>query len=144
MLNTKVTDMHTQHKRIHVLLSKLGLMEQKPSLVSSFTNGRTERSSEMTEAEAKGLATWLQQQTNGMNSGELVSCDRMRKNLIAIAYEMGWASPGNSQKAIADIDKFCQSEKSPFKKPLMQHTHMELVQLVTQFKQMYKKHLNSI
>jgi hypothetical protein len=48
------------NKRLHALLSKQGLMEQKAVLVSNFTEGRTESSKEMTDGEVIQLIEALE------------------------------------------------------------------------------------
>lgn len=59
-----------QNKVLHALLGKRGHdKEAKQALVYAFTNQRTTHSSEMSEAEAKGLIDHLQNTGNASNSG---------------------------------------------------------------------------
>lgn len=130
----------TQIKRLHVLLHQTGNTKNKANMVFGFTEGRTEHSSEMTDEEAAELIDHL---VKSGPSKKMDAANKMRRKIISQAYEMGWAKPGNWKGAIAAIDKFCTSEKGKFKKRLQEHSYSELVQLVTQFQQLYKKHLNA-
>ena len=55
-----------QIKKIHVLLNAKGLMDEKRTLVSSISNGRTESSKELTLKEAGSLISFLSE--NNANS----------------------------------------------------------------------------
>ncbi len=126
-----------QLKRLHVLLGQTKLMDQKPSLVSSFSNGRTESSRELTDVEAEDLINWLDAQQRINDPG-----DRQRKLIIHYAHQMGYErEPGkiDMDRVNAWCIKFGQ-----YHKPLNDHTLKELPYLVTQFEQVYKSFLKGI
>lgn len=126
------------NKQIHVLLNNTGLAEQKASMILGFTWGRSESSKDMTDAEAIDFIEYLRAQPNAKGK----AADKMRKKIISLAYEMRWAKAGDWKAAVDCIDKFCLSKNGIFKKELNKHSIPELVQVVSQFEMMYKKHLN--
>lgn len=128
----------TLNKQLHYLLSASGLVGEKADLVLSFTDGRSESSPDMNDSEAIEMINWLQTKQPEDAS------NKMRRKIISLAYEMRWAKMGDWKAAVVAIDKFCSSPKGLFKKPLKSHSYNELVQVVTQFKSMYKKYLNKI
>lgn len=126
------------NKQIHALLNNTGLAEQKANLVFGFTKGRSESSKDMTDGEAIDFINYLRQQPNANDE----AANKMRRKIISLAYELHWAKSGNWKAAVAAIDSFCLSPKGIFKKELNKHSYQELVQVVSQFEMMYKKHLN--
>lgn len=130
-----------QNKQLHTLLSATGLMPQKASLVSAFSNGRSESSKDLSFDEAKDMIDFLQDQRKSV-VGE--AANKMRRKVISLAYEMRWAKSGQWATALLAIDNFCKGEHGIYKKELQMHTYKELVMVVTQFESMYKKYLNAI
>ena len=64
-------------------------------------------------------------------------CDKMRKKIISICYQLGWIYNGNDDDKkmnMAKIDAFLKS-RGYIKKPLNQYTKSELPKLVSQFQQ---------
>jgi hypothetical protein len=129
--------------RIRTMLSRLGLNSLKDDMVLGFTNGRTSHISEMTDAEALEMAANLQAEINKENE-KGKAMNRMRRTVISTAYEMGWATPGDWKTAIQRIDEFNTGSHGKYKKKMQEHSYDELVNLVTQFRQTYKKHLNAL
>jgi len=135
----------SQKRRLHLLLNLTRLMWQKQSLISSFTGGRTEHSSQMTDKEAEALISYLQDQGQDNDKDEINKrMDKMRKKLLSYVYEMRWAAPGDWTTALQKIDEFCTGKHGRFKKPLQKHSYEELVQVVTQFGQIYLDYLRGI
>lgn len=110
MLRTK-----EQNKQLHLLLGNLGLMDSKAWLVSEYTNGRTERSSEMSVGEAAELIKALN------DAG-----DRKRKRVISHLAEAGYVK--NGRPDMEAINKWVLQQK--FKKPLNAHSDSELSSLI--------------
>lgn len=125
-----------QIKQIHTLFSASGLKEQKANIILGFSHGRGESSKDLTDAEAQQLINYLQKQKAPD------AANKMRRKIISLAYEMHWAKAGNWKAAVECIDKFCTGPHGIYKKELNKHSYQELVQLVSQFEMMYKKHLN--
>lgn len=131
----------TQLKRLHCLLTQTGNMQNKAVIVEGFTTGRTTHSNEMTQHEAFEMINHLVELTPGYES---TPSNKMRRKIISHAYEMKWAKPGDWKKAVTAIDKFCTGENGKYKKILNMHTYDELVKVVSQFGQLYKKYLNAL
>lgn len=128
--------------RLHALLNQTGNMQSKEDIIAGFTEGRTTHSKDMTQHEAFKMIDHLVKMAplqNVLNDAK----NKMRRKIIRMSYEMGWAKPGDWQTATKKIDNFCKGSHGKFKKSLQKHTHKELVELVTQFEQLYKKHLSS-
>lgn len=122
-----------QLKKIHTLLGQLGLMDRKPEIVQSFTEGRTESSREMTLMEAKALIEYL------MGSQERTTVIR---RIWHLAYEMGIIVPGDQdEKAMnaAKLDAFCE-QRGTVKKPLSSQSLKEVKRTAKQFEAMFAKH----
>jgi hypothetical protein len=137
----------TQNKALHGLLMKLNIAaEHKAELVLSFTDGRTERSSEMTYAECQSFIQWCQSQLRE----EEDKCQRMRRKILAICHELGWYKRdtggqlymhlGRPVLDFVRIDAFCV-ERGNAHKPLQHHTSGELTTLVTIFERVLKADL---
>lgn len=133
------------NRLLHKLLTERGIMEHKAELVSGFTEGRTEHSSEMLECEARALVAFLRQQANDKPAPPRDAADRMRKKVLAICHTLGWyvrSADGNlvlrNGKPQLDwqrIDGFCR-ERTKFKKPLQQLTAAELPSVITSFERL--------
>jgi hypothetical protein len=131
----------SQVKKIYTLLGQHGLRDEKDSIVSAFTAGKTSSVRAMSFHQAAALI------------GHLVSLDplensntKMRNKIISMAYEMHWTKPSASGVHMIDIDhvnNWCLS-KSYLKKKLDDYTHSELPKLVSQFEEVYKSYLKGI
>lgn len=136
----------TTNRALHSLLNSTGLLPHKADLVASFTNGRTEKSSEMNETEAKQMLRHLSLQ----KPVEYNPANKMRRKILAICHDLAWYkrdAAGNlileKGKPVLDfdrIDSFCTA-RSKHKKPLQAHTAEELPSLVVSFQQLIKSDL---
>ena len=83
-----------QIKIIHTLLSKTGLQEQKRSMISDVSYGRTESTTKLTYQEAAELIGYLQKgsREDGKTGRQEVDQKiiRMRKKFFAMCFEIGW------------------------------------------------------
>lgn len=123
-----------QLKKIHTLLGELGIMDRKPEIVYSFTNGRTGSSRDLTLMEAKALIEYL------MGSQERTV---VVKRIWHLAYEMNIIVPGDhNEKAMnaAKLDKFCE-QRGTVKKALSTQSLKEVKRTVKQFEAMYNKYM---
>jgi hypothetical protein len=138
----------TQNKALHGLLMKLNIAaEHKAELVLSFTDGRTERSSEMTYAECQSFIQWCQSQT--ARGGRQVPADAQKKYWLSATSWVGISATPRGQlymhlgRPVLDfvrIDAFCV-ERGNAHKPLQHHTSGELTTLVTIFERVLKADL---
>lgn len=125
-----------QLSKLHVLLNQLGMTDQKKSMVSNVSCGRTESSRELSKSEARQLIEYLAQYD---------PCERMRKKVFALAYEakiIYGHTPEDRKMNTAKIDLFLK-EKGTVRKALHEMKHAELVKVVTQFEQIVKHNVYS-
>lgn len=122
-----------QLKMIHVLLNEHGIMERKPELVHSFSDGRTTSSRELYLNEAKSLIEYLK----GCNDfSEYIT------RIWYLAYSMGIIQAGDRNEAAmnaASLDAFC-TQRGTIKKPIRKQSLAELKKTVRQFEAMYQKY----
>lgn len=132
---------YTKNKSVHWLLTQTGMMAQKESLVSSFTQGRTTHSSQMNDAEADELITWLRSQAKP----SVNPANKMRRKILSMAHEMGWHTLQNG-RYVADMHRINEwSLKYGYlHKPFNHYRHKELPRLVTQFENAYKTFINKV
>lgn len=125
---------YPQLKKIHTLLGQMGIMERKPDIVHSLTEGRTKSSREMTLQEAKALIEWLE--------GTQERKSTLRR-IWHLAYEMGIILPGDQDETAmnaAKLDIFCK-ERGTVKKNISDQSVKELKRTAKQFEAMYGKHV---
>jgi hypothetical protein len=130
-----------QIKKIYTLLGINKLRDQKESIVSGFTGGKTTSVSAMTFQQATALISHLVSL-----DPEESSSTKMRNNIISKAYDMHWTKLNGQGERVIDMDhlnNWCISH-GYLKKKLDEYTHKELPTLVSQFKAVYKSYLNSI
>lgn len=71
-----------QNKRLHQLLSELGIMDMKPGLVKQFSRIQSASSKDLLYSEAQQLIRWLESRRVGPSERE--RADRMRKRVISM------------------------------------------------------------
>lgn len=123
-----------QLKKFFALLKNNGLTEHRASIISTFTNGRTRSSRDLTRKEIAGIIDHLDMQD---------PCRKMRRKVYAIAHELDWIPPHNGNEAEkkinqAVIDRFLKN-RGVHKKNLRDYTCAELPALVSQFESIKKK-----
>lgn len=118
-----------QNKILHSLLAKLGISkEDKESLISKHTNGRTSTSTELFQHECENLMTELKSLVRGVDRD---ACDKKRKKLISLAYGIGWTNE-QGKADMPRINKWCV--KYGWKhKELNKYSSSELNTLLSQF-----------
>ena len=80
-----------QNKVLHRLLSRLGISdESKADMVLSFTNGRTERSSEMTMGECQNMIVELEHLLDKSKTRENELKQTLRRNVFKLMYDLGY------------------------------------------------------
>lgn len=83
------------NRQLHLLLSKAKLMEQKSTLIESFSSGRTSTSTDLTDEEANSLITYLKGLIDKVETEykeEEKRKDKTRKYIISVWYRMENAS----------------------------------------------------
>lgn len=125
-----------QLSKIHVLLSQLGLTDDKKQIISNFSNGRTESSRELSFDEAKRLIASL---------AEYSPNERMKSTIFSLAYQAGiiYGSSRDDKKInVAKLNLFLK-ERGTVKKELNQMTYPELIRTHRQFEAIVKNVNNS-
>lgn len=131
------------NRQLHAELTRCNLMSQKKSLVISYTNKRTEHSSEMMNNEVIELLNYLRSQRS-VNPRE-DALEKMRRKIISMAHEMGWHTLDNGQWVIDMTHLNAWMEKSSYlHKKLNVYSYKELPGLVTQFEKVYKSFLKKV
>lgn len=128
-----------QVKAIYTLLGKLHLRDEKESIVSAFSGGRTDSVRALGFNEAAALIAHLK----SMDDPEENSNTRMRNKIIGMAREMNWLIKGTGKVDIDHLNNWCKS-LGYLHKPLDDYTHSELPKLVTQFEEVYRSYLKSV
>ena len=127
------------NKQIHALLAKANVMEQKAAIVSSFSNGRTQSSRELSHAEAFEMVKWLLTQVT-----DTTPCShKMRRKIISMAHQMHWHLPGTQQVDMPRLNTWCNTFGFG-KKKLNDYTYAELPKLVTQFTFVYNEYISGL
>lgn len=132
-----------QIKIIHTLLSKIGKAndkEYKIGMVKTFSNDRETSTKKLFYKEANELIEALQKLVGA--SPEEISNDVMRKKILHLAHKMEWTLD-NGKVDFKAVNTWCIN-KGKYHKPLNDHNHVELTNLVTQFLNVYKSHLKAI
>lgn len=139
-----------QIKKLHTLLNKLDLMDQKLELIHHYTNRRTQSSRSMTYHEACNLIEALEEQTNG-SSDSLTGRDRMVRKMMYYGYLLGYDKPRAGQSSMpakkicfANVDAWCKSDKCSIKKSIRDMDNTELNKALSQFEMMYKNTLTKL
>jgi hypothetical protein len=120
-----------QIAKIHVLLSNLGITEQKAEIVYNLSNGRTESTKDLNIDEARRLIISL----TGYDPNE-----RQKGLIFSLAYQAGviyGSTPEDKKMNVAKLNLFLR-ERGAVKKPLDQMIYKELVQTHRQFEAIVK------
>jgi len=130
-----------QVKAIYALLGDHGLRDEKESIVSAFTAGRTKSVRAMTFHEAKALISHLKSMDEKENSST-----KMRNKILTLAHEMGWQKRTPSGVTMIDMNHVnnWMRSKSYLKKELDEYTYNELPKLVSQFEEVYRTYIKSL
>jgi len=125
-----------QISKLHVLLTNLGLIDQKAEIVYNFTEGRTESTKELTIQEARQLIT---------NLSEYDPKERIKAVIFSLAYKAGiiYGSTDEDKKInTAKLNMFLR-ERGAVKKELNQMDYTELVKVHRQFEAIVKSNAKS-
>lgn len=120
-----------QLKKLHTLLHKSGLMEQKAGMVSSYSGGRTASSRELTAAEANALIRFLVQNNERQ---------KLIRRIWHLAFECGiiyGAGKLDMNINAGKLDLFCKT-RGTVKKPLSEQNVSELKRTHRQFECIYR------
>lgn len=129
-----------QIKKIHTLLNQQGLLDEKPTLVYSISEGRTQSTKELTINEGKRLITFLLNDDNVNES----KCVAVFRAIYRLAWDMDIIYGNTTEDYytnIAKLNMFCRG-RGTVKKNLSQMNLTELRKTQRQFeaiKRQYEK-----
>lgn len=120
-----------QIAKIHVLLSNLGITEQKAQIVYDLSSGRTESTKELFIDEARRLITSL---------SEYDPKERQKSLVFSLAYQAGiiYGSSADDKKINAAKLNLFLKERGAVKKELNAMNYNELVKTHRQFEAIVK------
>jgi hypothetical protein len=123
-----------QNKQLFAILNKLGYdTEDRAELVYNATAGRTKSSAELHYYECQRLI----QSLSGEANAEAIKADKMRKKILSICHEMGWAN--NNAIDWPRLNNWL-TKYGYLHKALTNYTVKELPKLVTQFENLLKSY----
>lgn len=112
-------------RKFYAMLNGAGLSNQKETLVSSFTQGRTVQLSEMLPKEFDSLLGYLERQPPQKTDPR----DQQRKHIIAVFREMGYNTGGR-----ADMPRIKKAVFDKWGKDLNDYDTGELSRIVSVLK----------
>ncbi len=128
---------NTQNRRLYQLFTILGITdkEARAGMAYLYSNGRTEKTSQLSISECNNLIKALEQQTEGAKSDVELAVKRKRAKVLYLAVEAGMGANGE-----VDYDKFnaFMLNTSICKKQLVDCNELELSKLITQLQQIVK------
>lgn len=136
-----------RHRRLYGLLNETGTFKHRHDLVCSFTDGRSENSSDLTDMEADQMIRHLEAI---IKDGKIshVGVDRrgqqMRRRILSLCYNIGWTEwDYDDEKPVVDFERLdnWMLKYGHLHKKLNEYTYEELPTLVTQFENMAKSFL---
>lgn len=136
-----------QNRQLHMLLNQTGLSGHKEALTASFSNGRTESTTELTVQECNEFIKYLNNelQKRKVDSPKFDPNDKaqkMRRKILSICHELGWEDSTGK----IDWDRLNSwLQKYGYKKyiNLNDYSEKELPTLVTQFENLLKTRYES-
>jgi len=120
-----------QISKIHFLLNKLGMMDDKRTIVSNASSGRTESTKLLLFEEARQLIRDLV---------EFSPEERVKSIIFSLAYQAGiiyGSSQADKRINVAKLNLFL-NERGSIKKDLNYMSYLELIQTRAQFEAMVK------
>ena len=139
------------NKQLHALLTKAGLMERKAELVYSFSDNRTEHSSELYDVQAISLVKHLQgiiSQSEAKTALEKrkeeqeEAKQKLRRVIISIWYKIENANTPEERKATVKVCK--EWVQKNFKSDLNTFSAQDLFKIKLAAEQVYKDRAKSV
>lgn len=132
-----------RHRRLYGLFHETGTEKYRHDLVSSFTDGRTTNSAELSDLETdeliKHLEKMVHKEHGPTRSGADYKGQQMRRRILSLCYNIGWVSLVPSRgKHEVDWPRLngWMIKYGYLHKPMNNYTYTELPRLVAQFKNM--------
>jgi hypothetical protein len=137
------------HRKLYKLFKDTGNFENRHATVFSYTEGRTENSSEMTTREITLLIDNLEiyQRKIGMPPNDFQKGDRMRKRILSLFRQYGYTEYCTKQnKLIVDFARLnnWMIKYGYLHKRLNKYKYVELPKLVTQVEILIHKYIQSV
>ena len=129
-----------RHRRLYGLFRDTGTQRYRRDLVSSFSQGRTDNSAELTDQEVDELINHLSvkapEKHGPTRSGVSYKGQQMRRRILSLCHTIGWnLYDTDQQRHIVDWGRLngWLKKYGYLHKDLNEYTYQELPQLVTQF-----------
>ncbi|MFK5855123.1 MAG: hypothetical protein QM503_03255 [Bacteroidota bacterium] len=136
------------HRKLYKLLKDTGSFDQRHDIVTSYTDGRTHNSSDMSTSEIITLINNLENhhRDTGAPLNDFQKGDRMRKRVLSLFHQYGYAkySP-EKKKMIIDFDRLdgWMLKFGYLHKKLNKYKYAELPKLVTQVERLVHKYIQT-
>ena len=124
----------TQNKQLYALIYKLSIDgESKRDMVFAFTNGRTDKSSEMNKEECQQMINVLIKRSAREKLSQNTLTNRLRRKVFTLFYELDWISSDmTSSEKMTIINDWIVTKTATDKDDLNKLTEPELRQLLVQ------------
>ncbi len=139
-----------RHRRLYGLLHDTGTEKFRHDLVRSFTDGRTENSTELSDLETDELIKHLEKMVKKPHgptrSGVDYKGQQMRRRILSLCYNIGWVTWSDARlKHEIDWPRLnaWMLKYGYLHKPLNDYYFLELQKLVVQFENMTTAVLSS-
>lgn len=133
-----------QIRKIHVLLSQIGMIEDKAGIMHQASNGRTSSTKELYMSEARKLIEQLTSLAGTKSKVNAIAnykpIDRLRFAIVSLAYKAGiiyGTSEADKVMNVAKLNMFIR-ERGSVKKELFEMDYKETLKTHRQFEAVYK------
>ena len=130
----------SQIRLFYAMLTNSGLLELKENIISSFTNGRTVRITELSDVELQKLCSTMRERGFPTTQRETQEY-RLRRKIFALCFDIGLIyghTPEDWLMNYAKVDEFCMT-RGTVKKGLMEQGAAELKKTLRQFSAIAEK-----
>lgn len=123
-----------QNKQLYSLLNELNITgDIKADMVLTFTNGRTEKSSEMSKDECQRMIDKLSELTSRNAKQKNRETQHLRRNVFSLFYELNWIdSSMTASEKLTIINNWIIQRTKTGKNDINQLSADELKTLITQ------------
>jgi len=151
-LNIKTYNMNHPihlHRKLYRLFKSTGSFDNRHDTVNSYTNGRTDNSSDMTTEEILVLINKLEsyQKHIGGNSNDFQKGDIMRKRILSLFHQYGYTEYSyEKRRMVVDFDRLdgWMLKFGYLHKKLNKYKYAELPKLICQVEQLVTKYIQKV
>ena len=129
-------------KKIHTLLKKKGLMEEKETMLDSISDGRAAHTKDLTCEEARQWIAFLTDDKAALQDKQV----ELKNSIWCAAWDMGLIygdTDDDYEMNKAKLNMFCR-QRGTVKKNIEEQNLFELRKTFRQFNEMYTKFINKV